>query len=58
MKEPARLFIKVFALTVGFIHNVKWFVVLSKRSLINSDSFQLKIELYLKLFRNRFAYYD
>jgi hypothetical protein len=43
MKELIGLFIKVSALTGGFIHEVLSPKVLSKRSLIHSDSFQTKI---------------
>jgi len=49
MKDLPGLFIKVSALTGDFIHNVKSHMVLSKRSLIHSDSFQPKIKSYLKL---------
>ena len=42
MKEPARAVNKVSALKGSFTHNLKCCEVLSKRSLIHSDSFQLK----------------
>jgi hypothetical protein len=43
MKEPAGAIHKGFVLTEGFIQKVKSLMVLSKRSLIHSDSFQPKI---------------
>jgi len=43
MKESAQAINKVSALTGGYVNNVKSYVVLSKRSLIHSDSFQAKI---------------
>jgi hypothetical protein len=49
MKEPAQTINKGFCFNRGVIHNVKWPMVLSKRFLIHPDSFQTKIESYLKL---------
>jgi len=49
MKEPALAINEGSVLIKGFIHNVNSPMVLSKRSLIHSNSFQQKIKLYLKL---------
>jgi hypothetical protein len=43
MKEPAGAIYKDLCIDDFFIFNVKLPLVLSKRSLIRSDSFQLKI---------------
>jgi hypothetical protein len=49
MKEPARANDKDLCFNRVFIHKVKSLMVLSKRSLIHSNSFQPKIKSYLKL---------
>jgi len=43
MKEPARAINEGFCSNRGGIHKVKSSMVLSKRALIHSDSFQKKI---------------
>jgi hypothetical protein len=49
MKEPIRTINKNLCLTGGFINKVKSPMVLSKRSLIHSDSFQPKF-IYTRSF--------